>query len=57
MRVQLNNEMWLSLGTFATAAGGGVREQKGVAVTWRLASCENEDRDLVTTGRARGAYN
>ena len=26
-------EAWLSLGTFATAAGGGEREQKGVAAT------------------------
>ena len=26
-------EVWLSLGTFATAASGRLREQKGVAVT------------------------
>ena len=28
-----NNEVWLSLGTFVSAAGGGRSEQKGVAVT------------------------
>ena len=39
-RVQLNNEVWLSLGTFPSAAGGGKSEEKGVAVTCRLASCE-----------------
>ena len=47
LKNELNNEVWLSLGTFATAAGGGEREQKGVAVTCRLASClSNEDRGI-----------
>ena len=37
---KINNEVWLSLGTFVSAAGGGRSEQKGVAVTCRLASCK-----------------
>ena len=52
-------EMWLSLGTFPSAAGGGNSEEQGVAVTCRLASCRgNDGRGLVTTGRAprRGTY-
>ena len=40
------NEVWLSLGTFASTAGGGVSEQKGVAVTCRLASCEQRRQRL-----------
>ena len=39
------------LGTFPSAPGGRVSEEKGVAATWRLASkLACDDRALVATG-------
>ena len=41
------------MGTFPSAAGGGRSEEKGVAVTWRLASFQQKRRQRLSHNRKR----